>query len=36
MTARGPLRFALQSIAEGLIFTLLCSVLGVLTLQLVS
>jgi hypothetical protein len=32
----GRLRFVLQGIAEGLMFTLLASVLGVLTLRLVG
>jgi len=31
-----PLRFVVQAIAEGLTFTLLCSALGVLILQLAS
>ncbi len=34
MTGGGPLRFVVQSIAEGLTFSLLFCVLGVLTLQL--
>ena len=36
MTPEGPLRFVVQGVVEGLIFTLLVSVLGVLTLQLAS
>ena len=36
MTGPGPLRFVVQGIAEGLMFTLLVSVLGALTLKLVS
>jgi len=36
VTAAHPLRFVLAGIAEGLIFSLLFCVLGVLTLQLVS
>ena len=36
MTGGGPLRFVVQGIAEGLLFTLLVSVLGVLTLLLVN
>lgn len=34
MTGPGPVRFVLQGIAEGLMFSLLLCVLGVLTLQL--
>jgi len=36
VTGPGPLRFVVQGIAEGLMFTLLVSVLGALTLKLVS
>ena len=36
MTAADRLRFVFQGIAEGLMFSLLVCVLGVLTLQLVS
>ena len=36
MTPAGPLRFVVQGIVEGLIFSLLFCVLGVLTLQLAS
>ena len=36
MTGPGPVRFVLQGIAEGLMFSLLLCVLGVLTLQLAS
>lgn len=36
MSEPGPLRFVLQSIAEGLMFSLLFGVLGVLALQLAS
>jgi hypothetical protein len=36
VTGAGPLRFVLQGIAEGLVFSLLFCVLGVLTLQLVG
>jgi len=36
VTGAGPLRFVVQGITEGLVFTVLVSVLGVLTLQLVS
>src|SRR5262249_12132876 len=32
----GPLRFVVQGVAEGLVFSLLLCVLGVLTLRLVS
>ena len=36
MTPAGPLRFVVSGIAEGLIFSLLFCVLGVLVLQLAS
>ena len=36
MTAMRPLRFILESIAEGLTFSMLFCVLGVLALRLVS
>jgi len=36
VTGPGRLRFVVQGIAEGLMFTLLVSVLGALTLKLVS
>ena len=36
MTPAGPLRLVVQGIAEGLIFSLLFCVLGVLTLLLAS
>ncbi len=36
MTAADRLRFVAQGIAEGLLFSLILCVLGVLTLQLVS
>jgi hypothetical protein len=34
VTGPGPLRFVVQGIAEGLLFSLLFCVLGVLTLRL--
>jgi len=36
VTGPGPLRFVIQGIAEGLLFSLLFGVLGVLTLHLAS
>jgi hypothetical protein len=36
VTGAGPLRFVVQGIAEGLMFSLLFCVLGVLTLRLAS
>jgi len=36
MTPAGPLRFVIQGVSEGLIFSLLFCVLGVIMLQLAS